>query len=342
MRHIKYTLSLAGRSNLLNPSLTVEAGTATAGLEKPGPQAAGGAPAGRGQRAVVHAVARNDQIEIVDGADQLTYGLQSSVVGGVVFRAELTAGDDGTFRAAGKIAFGDGQHELQVSSAGVGTLLSGAHAGRKQGAGTLRIDGGTGAFEGATGLITTNFEVDDEGGYRDVHTAVIALGEAARPAPAQGDARLRIRDVIDEKAFPVTADVTMETVADLLVLTKASVMMVVDHDGSFVGVVSEVDVLRAAMPDVDAVLDVGGTLDDALDVFVANGRAMAGQPIGRLIHGNPRTVAPDDELLAVATVMLKTDARRLPVVDRGKFIGSVSLADICWAILSKWNGLMHQ
>jgi CBS domain-containing protein len=119
-------------------------------------------------------------------------------------------------------------------------------------------------------------------------------------------------------------------------------LMVVDGEGNFVGVVSEVDLLRSVMPDVDAILDVGGTLNDALSVFLTNGRAMADRPISRLVKGNPRTVAPDDELLAVATVMLKTDVRRLPVVERGKFVGSISLADVCWALLSKWNGLVHK
>ncbi|HMG24444.1 MAG TPA: hypothetical protein VK607_24075, partial [Kofleriaceae bacterium] len=76
-------------------------------------------------------------MELADGADQLTYALQSSAAGEVVFLAEVTADDDGTFRAVGKIRFGDGQHELWVSSAGPGTLLSSAQPGRKQGAGTL-------------------------------------------------------------------------------------------------------------------------------------------------------------------------------------------------------------
>lgn len=40
--------------------------------------------------------------------------------------------------------------------------------------------------------------------------------------------------------------------------------------------------------------------------------------------------------------MLRSHSRRLPVVKDGAFLGSVSLTDICWAVLSRWNGLKQQ
>jgi CBS domain-containing protein len=335
-------MSFEGRSNLLNPSLKFDDDAAMDRLELPKARAAEGGALGPMRRSSVRSAAQYDGIKLIDGLDQLRYSLQSSVANQVRFKAEITPSSDETFHETGRISFGDGQHELLLSSAGAGVFLPEAWPGRRQGAATLRIDGGTGVFKGATGIVTTNFIVGDEGEYRDVHTAVVSLGEGQGGGATKSEDRMRVRDVIDEKAFPVTASATMETVADLLVLTKASSLMVVDDKGHFIGVVSEVDLLRAAMPDVEAILDVGGTLNDALGVFIANGKKLAEQAIGRMVRGNPRTVAPDDELLAVATVMLKTDARRLPVVERGKFVGSVSLADICWAILSKWNGLMHQ
>lgn len=154
--------------------------------------------------------------------------------------------------------------------------------------------------------------------------------------------RMCVRDVIDEKAFPVTVDATMEYVADLLALTEDSELMVVDDSGSFMGVVSETDLLRTVIPDVGEIEKAGGTLDDAMSIFLQSGRDLAGQSIKRLVRSNPHTISPDDELLAVATVMLQHDIRRLPVVEEGKFIGSISLADICWAVLSKWNGIRQQ
>lgn len=154
--------------------------------------------------------------------------------------------------------------------------------------------------------------------------------------------RMLVRDVIDEKAFPLMDSATMEYVADILALTEDSELMVIDEEGNFLGVVSEVDLLRAVIPDVDEIVKAGGTMNDAVSIFIQSGRDLAGQPIKRLVKNNPYTVKLDDELLAVATIMLQNDARRLPVVEEGKFVGSISLADICWAVLSKWNGIRHQ
>ena len=55
--------------------------------------------------------------------------------------------------------------------------------------------------------------------------------------------------------------------------------------------------------------------------------------IKRLIIADPITVHPDDPLLKAAAVMTSRMIRRLPVVHEGRFIGTVSRADICWALL---------
>ncbi|MEI2581666.1 CBS domain-containing protein [Scytonema sp. PRP1] len=227
---------------------------------------------------------------------------------------------------------------LHISTLGSGQLLVSPDPKYQQGVVAFQINGGTGIFDNATGIITTNFLVGELGDYRDAHTATIFLHGKVQDSVAEEN-RLLVRNVLDEKAFPVMIDASMEYVADLLALTNASELMVIDGEGNFIGVVSEVDLLQALIPDIDEILKLGGTLKDALNIFIRNGRDLAGQRIARLVKSNPRTVMPDDELLAVATVMLQGDIRRLPVVEHGKFVGSISLADICWAVLSKWNGI---
>ena len=68
-------------------------------------------------------------------------------------------------------------------------------------------------------------------------------------------------------------------------------------------------------------------------MFLDNGRNLALDSIKRLIIYNPITVTPDEDLLKVSTVMVEKMIRRLPVVERGRFVGSISRADVCWALL---------
>jgi CBS domain-containing protein len=144
---------------------------------------------------------------------------------------------------------------------------------------------------------------------------------------------MRVNNVMNVKVSVISADASMRLAAELLAVTQASDLIVVDEQRNFVGVVSEGDLIRAALPDFNEVVKAGGSLDAARQMFLDNGKNLAHESIRRLIITNPITVAPDEDLLKVATVMMEKMIRRLPVVDQGKFVGSISRADVCWAVL---------
>ncbi len=142
-----------------------------------------------------------------------------------------------------------------------------------------------------------------------------------------------VKDVMNMKAPKVSLDATMGMAADLLAVSNASDLVVVDHNDEFIGVLSEGDLLRMLIPDYDEVTRVGGSLRDAYRYFIDNGKDMVDQPIERLIIRNPITASPEEELLKVATVMSDKMLRRLPIVSNGMFVGTLSRADVAWAVL---------
>jgi CBS domain-containing protein len=144
---------------------------------------------------------------------------------------------------------------------------------------------------------------------------------------------MQVSDVMSIKVAVISVDATMRLAAELLTLTQASDLIVVDTERNFIGVVSEGDLIRAVMPDFNEVVKAGGSLDAAKQMFLDNGRNLALESIKRLIIYNPITVTPDEDLLKVSTVMMEKMIRRLPVVERGRFVGSISRADVCWALL---------
>lgn len=144
---------------------------------------------------------------------------------------------------------------------------------------------------------------------------------------------MRISDVMNRRSARVATDASMSLAAELLTLTQASDLMVVEPDGRYVGVLSEGDLLRALVPDFEGLLEAGASLEQAFQIFLESGRRYSDQPIGRLIIRKSITLAPEDELLRAATVMVTKQIRRLPVVDDGQLVGTVSRADICWGLL---------
>lgn len=149
---------------------------------------------------------------------------------------------------------------------------------------------------------------------------------------------MTIRDIMDAKVARISAAATFQDAAELLVLTQASDLIVVDAEGCFVGVVSEGDLLRALIPDYEEVRAAGGSMRDAFRIFTESGRDLAAQSIARLIIRHPITAGPDDELLAVAAIMIEKMIRRLPVVENRRFLGTISRADILWAVLARNSG----
>jgi hypothetical protein len=109
----------------------------------------------------------------VVGPEGLSGTLQEKEGGKATFESEVTFTGESTFKESGTIIFGQGGHQLRFSTVGQGYLGPSADPKLKQGSVMWRIDSGQGQFEGASGLITSNFTVGDSGEVTDNHFGVI-------------------------------------------------------------------------------------------------------------------------------------------------------------------------
>jgi hypothetical protein len=89
------------------------------------------------------------------------------------FESEVTAGGEAGFKEAGTITFGQGRDRLRFSTVGQGYIAPSPEPNFKHGCVIWQVDGGEGRFEGARGLITSNFTVSTAGEVTDHHLGVI-------------------------------------------------------------------------------------------------------------------------------------------------------------------------
>ena len=68
-------------------------------------------------------------------------------------------------------------------------------------------------------------------------------------------------------------------------------------------------------------------------MLIDTGRSIAGETVERLVIGAPYTLGPDDSLMSAAALMLNKMIRRLPVVEDGHLMGTLSRADLIWGIM---------
>ena len=84
---------------------------------------------------------------------------------------------------------------------------------------------------------------------------------------------------------------------------------------------------------INQILDEGGSVDTAFDIFLTKGKNLANLPITPLIVQEPIVVAENDNVAKVAVLLIDKQIRLLPVVKDGKLVGTVSRADICRAVV---------
>ena len=141
-----------------------------------------------------------------------------------------------------------------------------------------------------------------------------------------------VHDVMNINATRVRAGTTIRAAVDILASTNASDLAVVDDGGRLLGVLSEGDLVRAVLPKMADLIERGLSLQDSYDVLEEKGHELADQPIETLVISNPIVLSPQDNMQKAAALMASQNIRRLPVVENGKLVGTVSRADICRAV----------
>ena len=144
---------------------------------------------------------------------------------------------------------------------------------------------------------------------------------------------VQVREIMTIYPVYIRLGADMRRAAEIISISEVSDLMVIDQDNRFIGVLSEGDLIRAILPSFDEVLRAGGTLADAFLFFVQKGHDLVNRPIDPLVIQQAITLKTTDDIAQAAVVMIEKQIRRLPVVDDGKLMGTVSRADICRAVI---------
>lgn len=143
----------------------------------------------------------------------------------------------------------------------------------------------------------------------------------------------QVRSVMTADVAAIDERATLRDAAAVVARTGAGDVMVVGSRGAFLGVLSEGDILRNALPDLDEILRAGGTLHDAYQLFAAKARELAARSIIPLVIRDPLVLHPDDHVAKAAIVLIDRQIGRLPVVEDHRLVGTLSRADICRAVI---------
>jgi CBS domain-containing protein len=145
---------------------------------------------------------------------------------------------------------------------------------------------------------------------------------------------MKIGEIMNRNVTTIGEGATLREAAETFHHTLTSDLMVVNDAGEFVGVLSEGDLVREIMPKYEGFMLSSGNLYEAFGMFMEEGAQKAGRPVDPLVIRDPITFASTDDAVKAAATMVSKQIRRLPVVDEGKLVGTLSRADVAFAVLT--------
>lgn len=120
------------------------------------------------------------------------------------------------------------------------------------------------------------------------------------------------KDYMTEQPVTFTPETNIFTAIHELIVNKVSGATVIDHDKKVIGVISEVDCLKAIL--------------DASYYGNANGT------VGQFMSTDVECVSPQMDIIDVAQKLITSKRRRLPAVENGKFVGQFSIRSVLKAV----------
>ena len=126
---------------------------------------------------------------------------------------------------------------------------------------------------------------------------------------------IKVSDHMVEQPVTISDRSVVAEAAQIIVKNKVSGIIVVDDQGSVIGMLSELDCLRSLLAEVYNQGQVGAA------------------PVTSVMTTPVTTAAPDGDIITVAESMLSQKQRRRPVVRDGKLEGQVTCRQLLTAIL---------
>ena len=129
---------------------------------------------------------------------------------------------------------------------------------------------------------------------------------------------VELKDYMLVHPVTVSVDADMGEAIRVIIDNKISGLCVVDNEGRLVGILSELDCLRAIL---SATYNEGGI----------------GMVRDYMAHENLVVANPHEDITDVAQDMLRKNKRRRPVVEDGKLVGQITCRQLLTAVMRFHN-----
>ena len=156
--------------------------------------------------------------------------------------------------------------------------------------------------------------------------------------------QLRVRDLMTTQVITVKPTDTVRQAVIKMALDNVTGAPVVDNRNHVLGVISQTDILQLILKYQDK-LDEEihsehllsqpmDTDNQSADMTLIN-KEFSGMKVEDIMVRSTLYTTPDAEIVEALRMMMKMDVNRLPVLEQGILVGTVSRSDVSFAIYKK-------
>lgn len=142
---------------------------------------------------------------------------------------------------------------------------------------------------------------------------------------------MKASDIMTREVVAVAPDTPVREVAQLMVDHHISGVPVIEH-GKLVGIISENDLLRRVEIGTEKTRSRWLQFLTSDDTLLAEYVRTRGRQARDVMSTDVVTVPPDAPIATIAEIMASRHIKRLPIVQGGKVVGSVSRANLVQAL----------
>jgi len=144
---------------------------------------------------------------------------------------------------------------------------------------------------------------------------------------------MKVREIMTRDLTSVERDIPVRELIFVLDNAEMPNVPVVDEENRLTGYISEMDLIRAALPGYFEMLHSASFIPD-MNQLAGKLEKIADDPIEKYMNKNVMSVTEEDDDLRAADLIIRKGVKSLPVVDsEGRLIGRVRRIDLLRRLL---------
>jgi acetoin utilization protein AcuB len=144
---------------------------------------------------------------------------------------------------------------------------------------------------------------------------------------------MKVAELMRKTVFTVNKDASVKECGDLIEKHKVNGLPVMDGD-QVVGVITRADIFKSILPTY-LELYINETYLTDFNCIEERVNKLNELKVKDIMTPNPQTLEQDTPVVKAGSLMILRKVKQMPVVEKGRLVGIITLTDICRSFLNR-------